>query len=280
MKTIQKILTLSAVFLLLTTYTIAREDATSTGSQPSGKTSVGDTKEFVIKLNKPGQPGSVKIESMGDLQVENHAGKDVVLTASGLSSIPERAQGLSLVSDGLVDNTGMGVSVQQVDNAVEIRGLANRSDIRYKLLVPSNVSLNISNRKNQGDDIRISGVTNEIEVNLQSGNLILDNVTGPVIANTMHGSIDVKFSKVNPDKPISITSVHGHVDITLPSQTPANLDITTRHGEIYSDITFTSDRNDSMKQVGGSHISGKMNGGGVDIHLQSSHNNVYVRKAK
>src|SRR4051812_8286982 len=100
MKAIQKFFSLSAVFLLITTYTIAREEVKNTDSQSTSETSVAsDTKEFVIKLNKPGQPGSVKIESLGDLQVESHAGKDLVLTARGLSSIPERAEGLTLVSD-------------------------------------------------------------------------------------------------------------------------------------------------------------------------------------
>jgi hypothetical protein len=91
----------------------------------------------------------------------------------------------------------------------------------------------------------------------------------------------VKFSKVNPKNPISITSVHGDVDVTLPAKTPANLEMKSSHGEIYTDmdIAFNNTNKDNMRQISGNQILGKLNGGGVEIHLESTHSNIYLRKA-
>jgi hypothetical protein len=74
-------------------------------------------------------------------------------------------------------------------------------------------------------------------------------------------------------------SVHGHVDISLPPAIKANLKLKTVYGEIFvaPDFKIDIERTGDMVKYG-NDVNGKINGGGLDITLSSTHNNVYLRK--
>jgi lia operon protein LiaG len=242
-------------------------------SEPSGQ-------EYKIAFSKPSQAGKVKIYPLGEITIQSHSGKEVLISASGLKSVPKRAEGLRPVYNSMVDNTNMGLSVKEVDNTIEIHGLTRRSGSKYKILVPANASLQIiSGDNHDSPDISVSNFNNEIEIQARFGDILLEDVTGPALVHNVHGKIHAKFSKVNPKNPISITSVHGDVDVSLPAKTPATLDLKSSHGEIYTDMDIAFDNTrDNMRQISGNRIAGKLNGGGVEIHIESTHNNIYLRK--
>jgi lia operon protein LiaG len=235
--------------------------------------------EYKIAFGKPSQPGKVKIYALNNVEIQSHSGKDVVITATGMRPVPKRAEGLRPVYNTMVDNTNMGLSVKEVDNTVEINGLTRRGSITYKVLVPVNATLQVYSSDHEGPKINISNFSNEIEIDSRFGNIELEDITGPALIHNVHGRINVKFAKVNPKNPISITSVHGDVDVTLPAKTPANLELKSSHGEIYTDmdIAFNNSK-ENMRQISGNRIEGKLNGGGVEIYLESTHSNIYLRK--
>jgi hypothetical protein len=78
--------------------------------------------------------------------------------------------------------------------------------------------------------------------------------------------------------------VHGHVDVALPVSIKADLKLGTVYGELYVDPDFKIDMQRSEKDgmlIYTTNINGTINGGGgVGINLSSTHNNVYLRKAK
>ena len=94
----------------------------------------------------------------------------------------------------------------------------------------------------------------------------------------VHGEIEASFG-ANLKNPISLVSVHGHVDVSLPVATKANLKLGTVYGEIFVDPDFKIDIERTGNMVKYSdNVSGKINGGGLDVTLSSTHNNVYLRK--
>jgi DUF4097 and DUF4098 domain-containing protein YvlB len=95
---------------------------------------------------------------------------------------------------------------------------------------------------------------------------------------TVHGDIDASLSP-NIKNPVSIVSVHGHVDVAFPTTIKANLKLGTVYGEIFVDPDFKLEIEKSGNMIKYSdNVSGKLNGGGLDINLSSTHNNVYLRK--
>ena len=68
--------------------------------------------------------------------------------------------------------------------------------------------------------------------------------------------------------------------MTLPANTKANLVLKSVTGEIYTDfdINFSEKEGHKMKRVGGSNLRGSINGGGVEIALNTISDDIYLRK--
>jgi predicted membrane protein len=178
----------------------------------------------------------------------------------------------------LEDNTGIGLSVIDKGNVIEVQQLKKMDGPDIKILVPKGVTVYYSHTSPYGSDVNIKNVESEIEVSTVHNAVHLDNVTGPVDVKTVHGEVEASFGATMKG-PISINSVHGHVDVSLPVGTKANLKLGTSRGEIFVDPDFKIeiDRSGNMVRYS-DNVTGKINGGGLDISLSSTHDNVYLRK--
>ena len=65
----------------------------------------------------------------------------------------------------------------------------------------------------------------------------------------------------------------------IPVATKATLKLGTSWGEIFVDPEFKIEFDQKTSMIKYSdNVSGKINGGGLDVNLSSTHNNVYLRK--
>ena len=98
----------------------------------------------------------------------------------------------------------------------------------------------------------------------------------------MSGPISIVFSSVNQLAPITITSYSAEIDVAMPSNTKANLKLSSLNGDVYTDfdIKFKDEKETrGLRYIGGgSNISGTINGGGVNIMLKALSDNIYLRK--
>lgn len=224
--------------------------------------------------------GTLKFNEVNNLSIEGYNGNEVVITTLGRVGIPERAKGLRPInSQGMEDNTGIGLSVSQSGDVVEVQQIINQNnDGRYLVKVPANVKVQVSYVGVHGDDIKISNLQNEVEVSTRHNSISLENISGPALINSVHGNITASFSALKPDSPISIISVHNDVDVALPADAKADLTLASQHGTIYTDMNLEyAKSNGDMRKIS-SEIEGTLNGGGTEIVLKSNHNNVYLRK--
>ena len=224
---------------------------------------------------------TLKIHEVGEVEITGYDGKEIIFsTEKEEDEDSERAEGLrALSATGLVDNTGVGLSIVESGDAIDVNPMSKRSGPEYKIMVPANVKVFYEHSTAYGDDVIIKEITSEIEVSTNHSSLILENVTGPMTLNSIHGDIDVIFSQLNQTSPSSIISVHGLIDVALPANTKANLKIGTSWGEIYTDMDIKMEKpNNSSKSD--SKISGTLNGGGVSLDISTSHSNIYLRTKK
>jgi hypothetical protein len=79
--------------------------------------------------------------------------------------------------------------------------------------------------------------------------------------------------------PISLATVHGHVDLAIPATTKADLKMKTVYGEIFVDPDFKLqiEPKDGMVKYSNT-IASKINGGGQELNLSATHGSVYLRK--
>ncbi|MDY8135231.1 DUF4097 family beta strand repeat-containing protein [Aquimarina sp. 2201CG5-10] len=219
----------------------------------------------------------VKVHSESGVEIKAHD-KNEVLIVGGNRKMPEKARGLKAVYAGGSDNTGFGVYAFKEGETLILKNLKNMHSKTLQVFLPKNVNISIE-RSNLGS-IEISGFSSEIEATTNVGNITFRDVTGPIVAKTATGEINVVFNKVSQSSPISLISATGAIDVSLPSNTPANLELKTTMGEIFTDfdIKFPKEDNNMKILVGKRTIATELNNGGVEISLRSSTGNIYLRK--
>ena len=224
--------------------------------------------------------GTLEIVDVNDVTVEQASGNEIVFTSRGTDfEDDKRAQGLRAVSSyGLEDNTGLGISVLDKGNTVEVRQLKKMDGPEITIKVPKGVVVSYKHSSPYGSGFKVKNIENELNVSNVHNEVELENVSGPLNIKTVHGEIEASLSG-NLKTPINISSVHGHVDVSIPVATKANLQLATSWGEVFIDpeLKIEVDKKGDMVEYS-DHFSGKMNGGGLDIQLSSTHNNVYLRK--
>jgi hypothetical protein len=225
--------------------------------------------------------GKLVIKDVNDVTVEGHSGNEIVFSSlDGPHEKDKRAEGLrALNSMGLEDNTGIGLSVQDKGGSIEVYQLKKMDGPRVKILVPKGVAVSISHSTPYGDDIKLKNIESEIEISTLHNGVMMENVTGPMTIKTVHGEIEANFGG-NIKSPVSLVSVHGLIDLTIPAATKANVSMATSYGEMFVDPAIKIEMNEKSEFVkyGGNKINGKINGGGIEFTLSSTHNNIYLRK--
>lgn len=220
------------------------------------------------------------IQELNHVLIEGYEGAEIVFTTEPESGgDPERAEGLTAINAiGLKDNSGIGLSVTESGESIDVIPLSRRSDRKYLIQVPKNVKIKYEHSTPYGSHLKVKNVSAEIEASTNHNAIFLENVTGPVTINTVHGNVDAIFTTVNQASPTSIISAHGLIDVTLPANTKANLSMDSNWGELYTDMTIEMEKSDEGLKTYSSNVKGTINGGGVSIKLSSAHGNIYLRK--
>jgi hypothetical protein len=213
---------------------------------------------------------------LGKVTVEGHTGNDIVFKLLDNEQEKDpRAEGLASVNSlGLKDNTGMGLNVTEKGDVISVYNLKKNNSPDVKILVPKGVIVAFEHEGVMGNGTAtFKNMENEIEVSAQYNSVELENVTGPLTIRTIYGHVEAVLGTTIKD-PISIVSVYGYADVTMPASTKANLRMETSYGEILVDPAFDIDVSGSD----GDRVSGKINGGGVNIEISCNYGKVYLRK--
>lgn len=224
--------------------------------------------------------GRLEIMEVNHVTIEGHNGSEIIFTAMNSDrEHDERAEGLrALSSMGLQDNTGLGLSVIDKGNAVEVQQLKKTDGPEIKILVPKGVVVSYTHTSPYGRDIQISNFAGEIQISTVHSGVRLTNTSGTTSVKTVHGDIDASLSGTLSAS-VTLESAHGHVDVALPVNTKANLTLNTDWGEVLVDPDFKIELKKEDGLVNYSKkISAILNGGGTALSLTSNHDNVYLRK--
>ncbi|MEO1030343.1 MAG: DUF4097 family beta strand repeat-containing protein, partial [Bacteroidota bacterium] len=177
------------------------------------------------------------------------------------------------------DNTGFNVFVEQNNGTLKVESFQPRTTKTFIVYLPKTMKVYVENLWN--NDISISGFTSEIEAKADNGDIKIENVNGPVIVENARGHTEIIFSEVSQSSPMSIINSHGDIDITLPSDTNADIEISAERGELYTDfnlVAIENYNNDDGERMDSRYIKSKLNEGGVSISIVSSRGDVYLRK--
>lgn len=212
-----------------------------------------------------------------DLPVEGYSGSEIIITSDLSDKTPDRAKGLKPVYAGGTDNTGIAVAVEKNGNQVSLQCLLPITKrANYKIKVPDNFNIQIDNECGHSGEVTVANMKGEVAVKNCQG-IKVKNVSGPLVLSTISGDITINFASFPKDKPVSLASISGDIDVTVPAATGFDADLKNITGNIYSDFSFPGD-DKGMKRIGGNSISGKLNGGGASLSITNVSGNIYVRK--
>ena len=239
---------------------------------------VSRAQDFKIQAENNKDGKLVLDDFNGELPIEGYSGNEIVVSsASGRFEAPEQAKGLKPIYASGTDNTGIGISMEKNGNRITLHCLLpfGKSG-NYRIRVPENLALEIERECAGSGETTISNMKNEIDFK-GCHSIELKNVSGPLVISTISGHVNVVFSELSKDKSISIASVSGEVDVTLPAKAGFDLEMGTISGNMYTDFELPATNSD-MRRVGGGNVHAQINGGGVAVKLNSISSNIYLRK--
>ena len=217
----------------------------------------------------------VKIESKSSISLKTHDRNEILILVKDMKSIPEKAKGLKLLGEVGEDNTSVGFNVVESGNDLIVKNV--RKSGEAEIFLPKSQNLSITNT--WGGLTTIDGFSGEVEANSNlNGTLVLSNLAGAVTAYSLNHGIQVVFDKINQKAPIDIRTTNGEIDVTLPENTSANLELSSWNGDIYTNFDLKRPDKDGLISISDRNIKGAINGGGVDITLKSTNGTIYLRK--
>ena len=226
--------------------------------------------QITIPFSGGGRPQTLRITLLnGGIEIRGHEGKDVIVDpaggGSGKHKDKEERKGPRRI------DIANGFSMTEDNNVITIHGSGGGSP-HLALQVPFQTNLEI--KCTNCADTRISNIAGDIDVNTTNGGIRLTNTSGAVLAHSLNRGIVATFDKA-PPKPVSLSTLNGSLDITVPGDTKANLNLKTSNGRIYSDFDVRLAGGTLMQP--GKGLSGTINGGGVEMRLNSFNGSIYLR---
>ncbi len=251
----------------------------------------GKAERYNVPLTDPSRPVRLRVEVMaGSITVEAHSGSSVVVEATaqelgrepGDPPPPKSKEGLRRIP-----MTGVGLDIEEQDNAVTISSGSPTISVDLHIQVPAQTSVRLSTVVL--GDIRITGVRGDHELSNNNGAIEARQVAGSVVAHTINGKVVVNLTSVTPDKAMAFSSLNGDVDVTFPAGTKANLRMESQNGVVYTYLAGGLRQQPAGNQEGRSGgryrvkvergVFGAINGGGPEMSFKTFNGNIHLRRA-
>jgi hypothetical protein len=187
-------------------------------------------------------------------------------------------------------NGGGNISISQIEGDVRINNTAFKNSSSRTFSYNNSGRRAFSNKKSGSGNIELHQVKGEIEINNGRGSVMLEKISGNVVAYAQNGDLRASFLQVKPGKPMSFSSMNGVIDVWLPPGIKANVTMQSASGEINSDFDIKlasaavgsspsnqNYRNGYFKRMDRTLV-GKINGGGPEIQIRTYKGNIYIRK--
>lgn len=189
-----------------------------------------------VKFSDPSKPGTLKFSlPWAEVRIVGTDGDEVVVS----STLDRKKEKGEVDADGFRRlDEDVSFELTEKDNIVGLSVVGDHHwmshGAEFRIQVPRNTHLMV--RTQAGGDIRIDNIDGDIDVNCTNGEVRLTDIGSSAVVNTMNGEVTAVFRQM-PTKPISITSMNGEIDVSLPSETKANVRLRTHNGSVRTNFS-------------------------------------------
>lgn len=247
-----------------------------------------ETQTIEIPLSRPGEPVEVEIDAVyGDIEVVGQARNDVALEVSHTGADGGRRI-VTPSGTRMIPLSSYALEVEEEDNQISIDADPRAHGIIIRALVPLRSDLAIS--AVHAEQINVSGVSGELELENVNGGIVARDIGGSVIAETVNGNISIELDSVESGKAMAFTTVNGDVELSFPADFAADISIDSRQDEIYSDFDVDFKQQGPTIKRDARHHGGvsfeleqtlnfSINGGGTSVRVETLNGEVSLRKS-
>jgi hypothetical protein len=207
--------------------------------------------------------GHVIIQNLyGDVSITAWDRDEVLVEAIKHSSDPRRLDDAQVV----VEPSSTGLSIRTQYSAGDT---GHPTSVEYRITVPRSASLDQVKLINGG--LSLSGLAGSVTASAVNGNITAEKLGGYADLSTVNGKLSADFNRINPARPISLSSINGLISVSIPSGAGANVNASNRSGGIQTDFGKAI-RGDSGLELhtrinrGGAEIKVNNVNGGISIH--------------
>jgi DUF4097 and DUF4098 domain-containing protein YvlB len=151
-------------------------------------------------------------------------------------------------------------------------GNNNPASVEYTLTVPRGVRLDEIKLINGGLDI--TGISGEVQASCINGRLEASDLSGRAHLSTINGRLNAKFSQLNGHT-LELSSVNGSVELTIPSDSMAEIEASTVSGGIDNDFGLQVSHH-----FVGHNLRGELGNGGTRIHVSDVNGRIEIHHAQ
>lgn len=149
----------------------------------------------------------------------------------------------------------------------------NPASVEYTLTVPRTARLDEIKLINGALDI--TGVSGEVRASCINGRLEAHDLAGRAKLSTINGRMDARFAQLS-GQDIDLNSVNGSLELTIPSDSNAEVEASTVSGGISNDFGLHVNHH----QFVGHDLRGEIGKGGARIRLSDVNGRIEVRHAQ
>lgn len=219
--------------------------------------------------------GKVSVSNVnGSIVIEAWDRNEVKLEAVKIADSKERLSQVQIKIDARPDSLKV-----ETEYGIWKNGSRNwncsgicRLEVQYKLMVPRTAVLNQIDTVN--GSVIVSNMTNITKVSAVNGAVKATNLRGTANIGTVNGTSEVSFEKLDSNSNITLSTVNGRVNLTIPSDTDATVKADTVNGSISNEFNLPIRKG---KYVG-KDLYAKLGDGSVKINLNSVNGGLAIKR--
>jgi hypothetical protein len=218
--------------------------------------------------------GRIELDNInGDVHISTWDRNEVKVDAVKYAGTKERLDEASIEVDAGKDYLSIRTRYPDHDHMFNWGSRNNPAGVEYTLTVPRGVRLDEIKLINGALDL--AGVSGEVRASCINGRLEAHNLAGRSELSTINGRLNADFDQL-PSSWVELKSVNGAVDLTIPSDSKAEIEANTVAGGIDNDFGLRVNHH----RIVGHDLRGELGTGGPRIKLENVNGRVDIHHAQ
>jgi DUF4097 and DUF4098 domain-containing protein YvlB len=209
----------------------------------------------------------------GDVHITTWDHNEVKVDAVKYADTKERLEEAKIEIHSSPDDLSIETRYPEHDHNFNSGSHNNPATVDYTLTVPKTIGLDEIKLIN--GELEITGVSGEVHASCINGRLEARDISGRAELSTINGRLIAKFTQLASED-VKLNSVNGSVELTIPSDSNAEIEASTVSGGIDNDFGLHVNHHRYV----GHDLRGEIGTGGARIKLEDVNGRIDIRHAR